>query len=272
MNPFGGGWNHQAVSRKLRTGTLRKLLPSHLRSLYWRILALLPKHAINGLTMVLPPDQRTPIHLSGQYEKETFELLGHLLRPGMTFVDVGANVGFYTLFASQAVGPNGKVLSIEPLASVRKYLERNVEDNYLTNVVIIDKMIMSRSGNQQLFLSNYSGSHSAYPDPANKTGTMIQVEAAPLHEVLGCQEVDVLKVDVEGAELEVLQSLGPVRPSCILFEYNSERSRAAGHGWDDLVRWCLEAGYESVEPIGVSLEGDFEGTMNALAIRPGVRG
>jgi FkbM family methyltransferase len=72
--------------------------------------------------------------VGGSFEPNEFAWLDTILRPGMTFVDVGANDGLYALFAAQRVGPQGKVLAIEPSQREFMRLDRNLRLNRLTNV------------------------------------------------------------------------------------------------------------------------------------------
>jgi FkbM family methyltransferase len=78
-------------------------------------------------------------------------LLSKLLEPGGTFIDVGANIGLYSLAAARIVGPDGRVLAFEPSPRERGLLERNVARNSLTQVVV-DSRGLGNAENAQAVL------------------------------------------------------------------------------------------------------------------------
>jgi FkbM family methyltransferase len=86
------------------------------------------------VTIYLGNDLSRCLYVGGTYEPNEFMFLSQVLEPGMTFIDVGANDGLYTLFAARRVGANGKVLAIEPSRREFARLERNVRLNRLMNV------------------------------------------------------------------------------------------------------------------------------------------
>ena len=97
---------------------------------------------VDGLTMYLNPRDRviTPSMLAyGTWEPVETSLLLDNLRPGDTVIDVGANVGYYTLLAARKVGPRGKVVAFEPDPESFSFLKRNVKANGFTNVVLEQK-------------------------------------------------------------------------------------------------------------------------------------
>src|ERR1700758_4255297 len=92
----------------------------------------------DDLRLTLHPGNETSrsIFVTGLYEPNEFLLLSKILKPGMTFVDVGANMGLYTLYAARQVGPQGRVLAIEPSRREVEALKENVEVNAVNNVRI----------------------------------------------------------------------------------------------------------------------------------------
>jgi hypothetical protein len=88
---------------------------------------------LDGLRVRLQPASETSraIFVTGRYEPNEFCVLDRILKPGMTFLDIGANVGLYTLFAAKRVMPNGRVLAIEPSSREYEILTRNIDANCL---------------------------------------------------------------------------------------------------------------------------------------------
>jgi FkbM family methyltransferase len=178
------------------------------------------------------------------YEPE-LAYLERALSPGKTFVDVGANLGIYTLVASRIVGPSGRVIAFEPSAQSLSQLKANITLNGLTNVQVYPAAVSDKIG--RAFL--YHG-----PDPAqNSLGRDPRLE--PKGEEVVTQSLDralsqasmervhVIKIDVEGAEELVLRGADTVvtahRP-IIIFEINQEASTRLGlsplGAWDLLNR------------------------------------
>ena len=125
------------------------------------------------------------------------------------FIDVGANLGKYTIFMGKKLGNKGFVISIEPENHTVKLLKQNIILNKLKNVVVVEKACSSKSGKSTLYLegTKYSGGlHSLkkYPHHVNE----IEIEVETLDSIisrLGFKRVDLIKIDVEGSEVEVLE-------------------------------------------------------------------
>jgi FkbM family methyltransferase len=146
------------------------------------------------------------IGVLGFYELKTTELFIKLVEGGSTVIDVGANVGFFTLLAAKLAGKEGVVLSFEPDPTSFALLSKSVQRNNFGNVRLFQKCISDVDGEQILYLSvtHHKGMHSI---SRNLGGRRINVKSARLDTVadsLNIGEIDLLKIDVEGAEPEVL--------------------------------------------------------------------
>lgn len=145
---------------------------------------------------------------SGDLERGTRLLIERLIQPGDTFVDVGANVGMHTLAAGRAMRGSGRIVAFEPFDTTRDLLRKSIRINGLDTLVEVHGSAVSdQAGIQPLFLGASSGHHSLYDlgaDAAN--GARVDVATVRLESViLPGQHVNLLKIDVEGAELEVLR-------------------------------------------------------------------
>ena len=78
-----------------------------------------------------------------EYERKTCEAIQSILKPTDTFVDLGANIGFYTLIASRIVGENGRVFSFEPTPSTFQTLKKNIKENNFNDIVIAEDIAVS---------------------------------------------------------------------------------------------------------------------------------
>jgi FkbM family methyltransferase len=149
-------------------------------------------------------------YVFGTYEPRVVQGLEELIQPGWTTVDVGANIGYFTLLMANRVGPQGKVIAFEPLAENFRILKENIKMNGHTNVVAENCALMSRTERIEL--------RSATPGAItwvasvkidqNSAVESQSVEAVTLDEYVqekGIAKVDFLKIDVEGAEASVLE-------------------------------------------------------------------
>jgi FkbM family methyltransferase len=151
--------------------------------------------------------------LTGRYEPQETQLLQQLLQPGMTFVDVGANWGYFTLLGAHLVGPNGRVLSVEADPAACRSLRANVAKNGLSHVAIVAAAASDKPAviMVQAYDDGRDGWSNAGVTLAASPGSRgIQVEARPLDMILdsaGIGRIDLLKMDIEGAECRALSGL-----------------------------------------------------------------
>lgn len=149
--------------------------------------------------------------LVGHYEEETTELVERLLEPGMTVVDAGAHVGYYTLLAARCVGPTGRVYAFEPEPENYAVLKKNLELNGYRNVWPLPKALSDTTGPATLFVSGRgTGTHSLFPHSGNEPPVRLPVEATTLDDFLRARDltqVDLIKLDIEGGEPAALRGM-----------------------------------------------------------------
>jgi FkbM family methyltransferase len=155
-------------------------------------------------------------YLTGDAEPEVQEALAQLVKPGQTVYDVGANIGFFTILCSRLVGPQGRVYAFEPIPQNLVTLRRNIALNGLTNVVVVEKALSASTGTAEMFVSPWSAFHSLNVEGASKQDNHgpqegeIVVETVTLDEFVaqaGVSAPDLIKIDVEGAELIVVEGM-----------------------------------------------------------------
>jgi FkbM family methyltransferase len=188
------------------------------------------------------------IVLDGLWETHVTEWLQHTLRPGQVFVDVGANVGYFTLLGGQLVGPQGRVVAVEAHPGLEELLRRNVIMNGLYGYVTTwHRAAWSSSTSLQLHQRlNFSGASSVGAigtealDRLGDTEEMVEVQAVPIDDLLeGLPPIDVLKMDIEGAELQAFTGLArTMRASqdiAVMFEWAPALMEAVGDKAEALV-------------------------------------
>ena len=130
-------------------------------------------------------------------------LLRQIIQPGMTVVDVGANIGIYTRFFSRLAGGSGRVHAFEPASSNFKRLQENV--GRLANVSLSHAAIGDHSGTIRLYVSDeLNVDHRTFDSGDGRKEIDVPVMSLDDYFVAG-QRVDIIKIDVQGYELSVLQ-------------------------------------------------------------------
>jgi len=199
------------------------------------------------------------IFLYGTFEISETRLVQAYLRPGMTFLDVGAHIGYYTLIGARLVGDSGRVHSFEPGAATRAHLEANVARNGFGNVEIHAQALAEQTGQVGFYpstLASNQGISSIIPSPSgNGRAAPVTVASLSLDDFaasLGGRRVDFLKMDIEGAELQVIRGgqslLGGAEAPPMIFEAHelapvADALRALGYRIRQL-HYTLENGLE----------------------------
>lgn len=176
------------------------------------------------------------------------ELLREAARPRGTAVEGGAHIGYLTLHLAAAVGAGGRVLAFEPDPGVQGALRGNLARNGLgARVVVAQQALGERAGRAVLHVSG-GGETSSLFGGGDAAREHVEVEVVALDDVLPADAtVDVVKLDVEGAELSALRGMARVleRSSAVLFlECNPGALAAAGASAEELLAWLRGAGFD----------------------------
>ncbi len=190
------------------------------------------------------------IFLAYRYEAGLTNFVISVLKPGDVFVDVGANVGYYTLMAAAKVGEKGRVIACEPEERNFQLLRTNVDANHYTHIQLLQTAVGEESGTATLHINPLNrGGNSILPFDRYKTGTHTydrvfierkygrdtleqKVSVRTLDDVLDAEHVlpiRVLKIDVEGFEASVFRGMKKVLEKksidYILCEISSDSAR-----------------------------------------------
>lgn len=192
------------------------------------------------------------------YEPETKALLSSFLRPGMVFVDLGANEGFFSVVASRLVGMTGKVLAIEPQTRLGPVIWRNLELNNATNVTLAQVAVSAEAGVAEFNLAPDTNSGSSgltratrYANPTQAVRTLTLDAFLQEHNL---SKVDVMKIDIEGYEYEAVLGAKELFRSQmvrrVLIEIHGKLLSARGRSPQDITDFLLSCGYERQERKG----------------------
>jgi FkbM family methyltransferase len=174
-------------------------------------------------------------------------LMDSLVSPGATVVDVGANIGYNTAYAAHCVGPSGRVIAVEPTQDNLAVLYANLLANNLRNVAVLPCAAGRSRGVHTFYLrGSISAVNSLYPDSFYApVSSIVQVPVAPLDELVAA-DPELVKIDVEGAELDVLAGMARILAAPrvrLIVEWHPVLQQAAGHAPDALPRTLLAHGF-----------------------------
>lgn len=225
----------------------------------------------------------TETRLLSPYFGEPLEvaLVARLLLPGMTVIDIGANRGWFTLLAAARVGAEGRVVAVEPDPRLIRRLESTVARNRVGDRVALDQAaVAARSGLRQM-VWEAEPSLNYLVDAGDGPATAEPIHAVSFTELVcrhGLRAVDLVKIDVEGAEPEVLASVADamakgLAPPVLMFEHEPRHWARAGFPDPDAALAPLRAtyrlfaiDYRSGGPVEVATLRSEHGGRNVLAI------
>jgi FkbM family methyltransferase len=205
------------------------------------------------------------------YETELRHRVLELLPPGGTFVDAGANVGFWSVPAARRAGPGGRVIAFEPNPWAAKLLRRNVEANAAdsASVEVRQSAVGDKPGSLRLYaadLEEYASQVTAHPAGSEALSSVTVTVVALADETEGA--IDVLKIDVEGHEGAVLDGAAGLLESgavrTVVIELQDSLLVRAGSSAEAVTQRLEGFGYAAVDG-----DGDLGRRLVTRPIRPG---
>ena len=208
--------------------------------------------------------------LFGGLEALTTEMFKKVVQEGDFVVDLGANIGYYTLLAARLVGRKGKVYAFEPEPINYRLLLKNIELNGYDNIVAMQKAVSNVAGKIRLFLDNKAtGAHTIYQ--SDDGGKFIEVESVTLDGFLKEENhpINVIKMDIEGAEMAAFSGMDKVirdNENLKMFvEFYPLTIRRAGNSPQEFARKLLEDYCFSVLAMDVSTKKERCLTINSIS-------
>lgn len=191
----------------------------------------------------------------GIYSYHQLNFLQNILRRDMVFLDIGANQGEFTFFAAKRL-TLGSVIAFEPVNELLNQLEKNIKINSLDNILLVPKGLSNQVSkipiykNQELKQYGLRNEGVATLYPQENFTKAEEVELTTLDIFISehpeIKRIDLIKIDIEGAELFALQgarkTINKFRP-IILMEVNIETIKAAGYTPKELLDYMEELGY-----------------------------
>ncbi|MBA3725277.1 MAG: FkbM family methyltransferase [Armatimonadetes bacterium] len=217
------------------------------------------------------------IYMRGSYEHDTLQQVKKMLWPGMTFFDIGAHFGQFTIVGAAAVGDKGAVHSFEPGPIQFDFLTRNSKLNCLDNTTLNNIALGEEEGEMGFVvpsLRDLGQSHFAFRGPGTRTVKVTTLDH--YCEELGIKSIDAMKVDVEGAEMQVFRGasnlLANFPPAAIFYESIDILNKNFGHSSAETHELLESYGYAVNVLNGRKFipvpGGERDGYSDFVALRP----
>ena len=230
-----------------------------------------------GVRLVLNTSDTIQRHIYyfGLWEPVITAYMRQQLRPGDTFVDVGANIGYHSLLASQLVGATGSVYSIEASPSIFAGLRRNIAKNDARNITPIHAAVYCETAELPIYLhaKDNLGASTIISDVANRRVASVEaiVRAAKLQDLLPLETISrarLIKIDVEGAEWPVLRGMAAILPALsarteIVVEIEPESLREQSTSVEEFISVFERGGFQPYTLNG-SLVDDYCATYRRV--------
>ncbi|OGG73873.1 hypothetical protein A3A40_02580 [Candidatus Kaiserbacteria bacterium RIFCSPLOWO2_01_FULL_54_20] len=185
--------------------------------------------------------------LRDRYEKDTTDLFKKIIKPGMTVLDVGGHIGYFTRLFSRLVGPSGHVYAFEPDPYNFSLLKKNTEG--FSNTRIVNTAVSDTEGTIDFYeIEDSTGCHTTVP--TNAPARKLSVNALMLDSFMKERgEVDVIKMDIEGGEPRALlgmeRILSSERPLRIVMELQPDALARAGTSSAAVIASLKQKGFEA---------------------------
>ena len=145
------------------------------------------------------------------FEPLETEIVKKMIKKGDIVLDIGANIGYYTLIFAKIVGKEGKIYAFEPDLDNLAILKKNVKINGYKNIKIINKVVSNKTGRAKLYLNKYNtGDHRIFNSSDNRNS--VEIETIRLddyfkHHLPHDEKINFIKMDIQGAEIAAIQGM-----------------------------------------------------------------
>lgn len=193
---------------------------------------------------------------NGIFEPQEMELVKQQINLGDTVLDIGANIGYYTLIFAKLVGEHGKVFAFEPDPNNFALLKKNIEINGYSNVVLVPKGVSNENKRAKLYLCEQNkGMHRVYNSVF--CNDSIDIDLVRLDDYFPHEKINFIKIDIEGAEYHAIQGMQNLlnrnRDVKLLTEFSPAASLENGIDSSDYVKILVDLGF-NIYSIGENIE------------------
>ena len=192
---------------KIFGGTfIGRLYPIKFVMRYFVPLVRTNKTQVDGHIMYLDKYDSLKLSLNGIYEEDETRLIKKTVKKGDVVIDIGANIGYYTLIMARNVGKKGKVYAFEPDPENFSLLKKNIKKNGYQNAVLVQKAVSDKNGEISLFLSDSNTGDHRIVDTKDGRNS-VKVEMISIDDFLNDVKINFIKMDIQGAEYFALKGM-----------------------------------------------------------------
>ncbi|MFH1154556.1 MAG: FkbM family methyltransferase [Pseudomonadota bacterium] len=194
------------------------------------------------------------------------------IKSGDIVYDIGANIGFFTMIAAMLVEKTGYIYAFEPVTGNVENILKNIKLNNFLNITVIDRAVSSSTGKEDFYLTKNYGGHtlSSVACPPDVIAKII-IETVSIDELIAEKKImppDIIKIDVEGAEIDVLKgmvnTLKQYRPT-VIYEIDDRTLSKLQNKQEDIKDFLYSFGYE-IRDLEASYKGLSWFVRHAVAI------
>jgi len=241
--------------RLIPLGIMKRYAAWTLRGMHAVGIKTVKQNLIGGGSMILDTNDRLAWRLRCEeaFEPEVREEIERIASRRINVIDIGANIGYYTILASRLIGPDQRVFSFEPQARAVSKLRRNIEANALSNVEVFSCALADTPGTVAFNLpaEGAEAYGSMHANGRFRVAKTVEIEAHRLDDVLerlGNPKIGLVKMDSEGAELLILRGAtkllsSPDKPN-LIFEANEVNCKPFGYCVFDILQFVQSFGYK----------------------------
>jgi len=213
----------------------------------------------------------------GYYEKELADLLKRIVKPNDVFIDIGANIGYFSLFVASNF-PSAKIIAFEPVTGLYQELNNNVALNNMENITTVNIAVGEINEEKELFVSAANNlGMSSFQQPENYSGNKEKVKVVTLGDwfkTSGLSKINIIKLDIEGSELAALRGMKEIikeRKPILIIEMNPATLSLFNLKTSDISNYLKEYNFEGflifenckLEHLN---QGEINQTINVLFI------
>lgn len=227
---------------------------------------------VHGHAMYLDRDDSMALAVNGLYEPTETDLILGLIQSGHVVLDIGANIGYYTLLFAGIVGDTGHIFAFEPDPYSFELLSKNISVNRFSNVSAFQLAVADRDAELPLYQDKFSNLDHRLFKPSSESAS-VMVKAVKLDSFLPQildRRIDFVKMDIQGAEGLALEGMkGLVAQSStvtILAEYWPKGLDQSGYGGANFLRQLTSLGFEFLD-LGDENNRFKQATVEELTLR-----
>jgi len=244
------------IEGKVMKAYLRKVIVKFFQNT--NIIATAKLHTGDRLIVDLSSSVGRSIWLRHFYENDVEKVIRALLAEGDVFLDIGSNVGYFSVIASRIVGAKGEVHSFEAIPKICTLLSRSIKINNVKNIYLLNNAIYSKNEKVRFCtMKNSAFSHIS----KNKTSSQfIEVDAVTLDSLTeNFRRVDLIKMDVEGSEMDAIlggeRFIKKFKPK-IIMEVQDWSLKEFGYSSTDILSFFRNLGYNAYDLKGRLITSD----------------